>query len=347
MSFTQIIQFFGPGGVPVGVFGAVLGLFELGERLATQRAKDALSAWLLAFDVRKAGALPEGTKELFERIFGERHFSLKCFVRSALFSLGAMAFISILSLLVNPHPSEVFDTEMGAWEAIFNSRFPFWVNWIPFVIWLPLSIVADYISLFKTRFILRLLLRIHRRTTIVAIASLIMDYIVYVYIFFLGTSLAGTLSIVIGAFVIGVESAFWHSFGISVYFSISTFPAFVSWLLPELSGFRTLWFWAGFAPSIWMWLYVLALFVTRLLLRSEKLVNWLRWALDFEKNPFRSIGAVAATLAFIASVAVLLVSAEISNISSALEGPTDQQQQRQESTTITAPAINNPIARRS
>ena len=28
-------------------------------------------------------------------------------------------------------------------------------------------------------------------------------------------------------------------------------------------------FWAGFAPSIWLWLYVVALFATRALLRSE------------------------------------------------------------------------------
>ena len=79
----------------------------------------------------------------------------------------------------------------------------------------------------------------------------------------------------------------------------------------------SIFFWAGLAPSIWMWLYVLALFVTRTLLRSEKLVNWLRWALDIEKNPFRSIGAVAAAMAVIASVAILLVSAEVSRISSA------------------------------
>jgi hypothetical protein len=73
-------------------------------------------------------------------------------------------------------------------------------------------------------------------------------------------------------------------------------------------------FWAGFAPSIWMWLYVLALVVTRAVLRSEKLVNWLRWGLDVEKAPFRSIGAVAAALAFIASIAVILVSIEVSRI---------------------------------
>src|SRR5262249_19132225 len=83
------------------------------------------------------------------------------------------------------------------------------------------------------------------------------------------------------------------------------------------SGLLLILFWSGFAPSIWMWLYILALLVTRALLRSEKLVNWLRWALDVEKNPFRSIGAVAATLAFIASVAIILVSAEVSRISTA------------------------------
>jgi len=46
-------------------------------------------------------------------------------------------------------------------------------------------------------------------------------------------------------------------------------------------------------------------------------VNWLRYFLDIEKAPFRSIGAVAATLAFIASVAIILVSAEVSRIRAA------------------------------
>src|SRR5262249_28427630 len=70
---TDIIQLFGTSSVPVVVAGTVLGVFELGERLASQRAKDALSKWLLTFDVQKAKALPDGTQELFERIFGDRH----------------------------------------------------------------------------------------------------------------------------------------------------------------------------------------------------------------------------------------------------------------------------------
>jgi hypothetical protein len=77
-------------------------------------------------------------------------------------------------------------------------------------------------------------------------------------------------------------------------------------------------FWSGFAPSLWIWLYVAALFVTRALLRSEKLVNRLRWLLDIEKAPFRSIGAVAAALAFLATVAILLLSAEVSRITASI-----------------------------
>jgi hypothetical protein len=103
VSLSDITQFVGTSSVPVVVAGSVLGVFELGEKLASQRAKDALSKWLLTFDVRKAGALPEGTREVFERIFGERHFSLKCFVRSAVFSVGAMVFIILLGLLILPH----------------------------------------------------------------------------------------------------------------------------------------------------------------------------------------------------------------------------------------------------
>jgi hypothetical protein len=64
-----------------------------------------------------------------------------------------------------------------------------------------------------------------------------------------------------------------------------------------------------------MWLYIFALFATRAILRSERIVNWLRWILDVEKKPFRSIGAVAAAFAFVASVAIILVSAEVSRIS--------------------------------
>jgi hypothetical protein len=55
---TEIIQLFGTSSVPVVVAGTVLGVFELGERFASLRAKDAVSKWLLSFEVQRAKALP-------------------------------------------------------------------------------------------------------------------------------------------------------------------------------------------------------------------------------------------------------------------------------------------------
>jgi len=301
---SDIIQLFGTSSVPAIVAGSVLGLFELGERFASQRAKDALSKWLLTFDVQKAKALPDGTQELFERIFGERHFSWKCFVRSAVFSLGATAFLTTLCLLINP---KTFLFNVPPITEIFPGL----------ALWFLWSIIIDYISLFKTRVILRVVQ--HKVPNLGgAVTILVIDYILYNVIFALGytiidlihQSYKGTIDIIHLSYQGKVLS-------IDEWLSMfdNYFPDF------PIYGYRAslyvILFWSGFAPSIWMWLYVAALFVTRGLLRSEKLVNWLRWALDVEKNPFRSIGAIAATLAFIVSVAIILVSAEVSGISAA------------------------------
>jgi hypothetical protein len=316
---SEIVQLFGTSSVPVIVGGTVLGVFELGERLTSQRAKDALSRWLLTFDIQKAKALPDGTQELFERIFGERHFSLKCFVRSAAFSLGAMAFIALLMFLI--YPKEFFKTFLLEPTVPIEPAFSRG-SWVQVVLWIPWSILVDYVSLFKTRVILRLLTR-SRRPAIVAVTILAIDYMVYVLIFVIGflllrvgvisiTSLSGFgLLTSIQVFVPTLLTTLLRPSLIYEYWRLDLFPPY------DISIF-SIFFWAGFAPSIWMWLYVLALFVTRGLLRSEKLVNWLRlFFLDVEKAPFRSIGAVAAALAFIVSVAIILVSVEVSRISAA------------------------------
>jgi hypothetical protein len=296
----DIIHLFGTGSVPVLVAGSALGVFELGERFASQRAKDALSKWLLTFDVQKAKALPDGTKELFERIFGERHFSWKCFIRSATFSLGAMVFIGILGLLITP--KEALQAMRMVFVAIVYQG-----DWRVLALWFPWSIAIDYVSLFKTRVILRVLTRMRFRNTMISAAILGIDFLVYKLLFTLGFVVVG---LVLAGITLGWTNVEWPTDFIGPLTEVFTH-------VPNAKDDSFIFFWSGFVPSIWMWLYVLALFVTRGLLRSEKLVGWLRWGLDVEKAPFRSIGAVAATLAFIASVAIILASAEVSRISGA------------------------------
>ena len=56
------------------------------------------------------------------------------------------------------------------------------------VLWLPWSIFIDYLSLFKTRFILGLFTRMRRRNTAISIAIVVIDYIVYRVLFALGVN---------------------------------------------------------------------------------------------------------------------------------------------------------------
>jgi hypothetical protein len=267
---TDIIQLFGTGSVPVVVPGSVLGLFELGERLASQRAKDALSDWLLTFDVKKTKALPDGTQELFERIFGERHFTLKCFVRSTIFSVGAMVFLGIVVLLIYPEAfSEMSDALWHGWDP----SHPWLGSWLSFPVWLPWSILIDYVSLFKTKVILQILSRMDRNILIVSIAILIADYFFYKLLFGFGFALMTT---VLGVWSDASMKAIWfYTLLADVRPTITYIFTIVSIVIsgPLFSGVASLYdifFWSGFAPSIWMWLYVVALFVTRTLLRSEK-----------------------------------------------------------------------------
>jgi hypothetical protein len=215
-----------------------------------------------------------------------------------------MAFIGILALLINPHLIKA---------AIV-------MGWTSLAIWLPWSIIIDYISLLKTRVVLRSIARFQLRNMFVAIAVLVVDLFIYIVVFNLGFIILQVL-VVLTVIFSGVKGDYSvippmvmpaiNPCSIDLRFPV---PASESELCATPLFFFII-FWSGFVPSIWMWLYVLALFVTRPLLRSEKLINWLRWGLDVEKSPFRSIGAVAAALAFIASFAIILVSAGVSRMS--------------------------------
>jgi hypothetical protein len=169
---------------------------------------------------------------------------------------------------------------------------PWLGSWLSFPVWLPWSILIDYVSLFKTRVILQILSRMDRNILIVSIAILIADY--FFYKLLVGFGGFALMTTVLGVWSDASMKAIWfYTLLADVRPTITYIFTIVSIVIsgPLFSGVASLYdifFWSGFAPSIWMWLYVVALFVTRTLLRSEKLVNWLRWSLDVDKNPFRS-----------------------------------------------------------
>jgi hypothetical protein len=61
---------------------------------------------------------------------------------------------------------------------------------------------------------------------------------------------------------------------------------------------------AGMLASAWLWVYLIAVIITRGITRSSGLLNWARWFLDINEHPFRSVGLVAAGLAFITTAGI-------------------------------------------
>jgi hypothetical protein len=156
----------------------------------------------------------------------------------------------------------------------------------------------DYISLFKTRLVLRWMVGAARRTPLIC-AALIADFFAYVLIIIVG------FQYFLIMLSLSLPTLLYVPYIITLSGWLRALPGITFIYQGNDVGMTA--FWGGFAPSAWLWFYVAALLATRAFLRSETLVNRLRWFLDIEKNAFRSIGAVAAGLAFVGSAIVVLV----------------------------------------
>jgi hypothetical protein len=195
---------------------------------------------------------------LFDSCFGRNHLSLHCMLRSALWSLLAVSALWII---------------FGA-EASLGTRagdvLPFWQV---VLIALVINLVADYVSLLETRW---LLTQVHRvRSVAGQIAILIVD------------------ALVTGAIILAV---------IFVYQMTPLYDG-APLTLGEIFGVFTvfgLFFYSTFLTSIWIWLYIVSSWVIRLFSRS-RLVR----ILDVEEAVPWILGSV---LAFVTGAGTLMAS---------------------------------------
>jgi hypothetical protein len=79
--------------------------------------------------------------------------------------------------------------------------------------------------------------------------------------------------------------------------------------LPDAVLFRNFlspFYYTGMLPSVWMWLYIGAASVAGALVKSEKPIKRIIWALDVEKSPIRSVGVIAGAMVFVAAFILAL-----------------------------------------
>src|ERR1035438_1883470 len=150
-TITHLIQS-PPGQLAAGgvLAGIVWKFFERVEAVLTDQTKLEIAVWLLGVKVgQKVEPWPETFARVFDRVFGEKHLSWKCFWRSMIASI-------ITGVVTGPYMWH-FVNHTTIFEAYRKMIITGYYGAELAMIYLGLNVIPDYITLFETRLILRVI----------------------------------------------------------------------------------------------------------------------------------------------------------------------------------------------
>jgi len=235
-------------------------LFERAENIAKEDLKKAVSSWLKNTHVPNRPKWPAIFALLFDRVFGTRHWSFSCFLRSSLASVIAVTIMTFVWGAIRPED----------FFSRFESGSDFFVI---FIMAGMFNLIPDYISLLESRYVIKLLGK--RPSTFKLLSFLIIDFFLTAIIaaspiLFIMVS-TGSIDEAIGTIKQGVlfDTYVDHniSFGIVIY--------------------------ATFFTSIWVWLYVISGFFFKITVSLRKRLKIAIRYIDVDNKPIRSLGFVS------------------------------------------------------
>lgn len=247
--------------------GGVWGIFDRAEKKASDDVRNRVSGWIRKLKLPNNQRWPNAFIQIFDSLFGDRHFTAHCFFRSSIASMFFTLIFFILWMAIRPNEFESLFAQ-GWFIAIFG----------PLLFALIFNIIPDYVSLLETRLILKRMAETHSLSVIalLIVIDAILTTALIVFVFFLIFFVIGdrTLSYIydelVRAFLLEAEEGF-MSMGIYVY--------------------------STYLTSLWLWLYSLSGGLVRALGASG---ISLKKFLDIDKHPLRSLGFVSMMLVTIA-----------------------------------------------
>ena len=173
-------------GVGPVAFLATYKTFAWFEDIAAPPAKKAIAGWIK--QVEMTGSLakwPGQVAALFDRTFGTRHLSWRCFYRSCLAS--TLSVLTLLFLWLALHPAGFqtlhFKSEI---EPTYLPLFGI-ITIFVFIVLLMISWLPDYFSLLESRFVIKLMSRTHicvpMRAAVGRYCSFDSDFLFYIVLF--------------------------------------------------------------------------------------------------------------------------------------------------------------------
>lgn len=260
--------------------GALLAMAWKADDAFSLEFKRDLSLWLDGIDPAAVGHFmqrwPAHFAALFDRVFGKKHLSWRCFFRSSIASL--LAFLLCTLFYIQTVPGNWNAFKSGGGNALLLVLLATIFNLLP-----------DYVSLLETRWVIQ---RMQRKLSLAGqLGWLLVDLIATTAIFFM--ILAGI------SLLFGRET------------ELVNFMVEKGLLVPDgIPEFRILAIpvWTTYFTTMWVLLYFLAEFLVRLLAPPlHRTLGFLKYALPIEQHPLRAVGLVMALIGCMGYFLVVLL----------------------------------------
>jgi hypothetical protein len=308
--------------LPFALFGAVYGIFRVMDDNASTEVRTLLTEFLKTRRYEPyLNRLPDIISALFTRVFGTRHFGIRCIYMSAIFSIVSVSLTLLFSVIYTyPHVMLVINTVKKLGDLLALALSPsqpdlakfirFWQThaiWILPLLWISWCVVPDFLALGKIRIMLVVMKHTNPKITSLII-TVITDLFIGIWIFITSVIIFQEVLIIVYLWETGSWSQLPTNLAITDMFSALRVAIVGSGMLfavetSMLLGGKIFFgfpvaniFWASMLPSMWLWLYIGAAILTRLLVSGKPTFQRLIYSLDIDGHPVRSVGVVAASV---------------------------------------------------
>lgn len=247
--------------------GGVWTLFDRADKAIKDETRKSISRWLTETNPNEENSKwPGQFIKIFDSVFGEKHLSWRCFLRSSVASYIAIFILSLVHLSIRGIG------ELFSLNGEFDS---FWILSL-FSFGAMLNLLPDYVSLLETRYILGWI-------------SCSKSFLKTFSLLCLDLSISSLL------FIGGLVLLIYIFFLVDPTFTRSIHHELASGLTDLKSGlsfehYLGILFYSTFFTSVWIWLYVLSGLTIKIYHKAGRGFKWLNRFLDFKNKPLPALG---------------------------------------------------------
>lgn len=239
-------------------------LFKMIEYTTPKDNKLSVSNWLSSIAEKSTSHTivdsPKWFIESFDRIFGEKHLTWRCFLISSISSIIAVFFILIVWGLLSP---SLF-IEIAKYDTLYKV----------FIAALLLNIVPDYISLLETRWIMN---------NVADLKIRVLSKIIILDVIITGLIFSGFFSFI---FLTSGESIN------TIFNSLNVMIRFIETDIPPLG----ILFYSTYFTSVWFYLFIISSIGAKVIYSFGHFGNTIMDFFGVQKTPFQSMGTIAMIL---------------------------------------------------